>query len=70
VSDVGLSAFEEAHVQHAADEAFRVLAGDDPDPCPIRAQAVDTLRRVTIERDHEACSPPRRSIYKIFKPPS
>ena len=49
MSDVGLSASEEAHVQHAADEAFRVLTGDKSDLLPIRAQIVDTLRKVTIE---------------------
>jgi hypothetical protein len=49
MSDVGLSASEEARVQHAADEAFRVLTGDESDAWPIRARMVDTLRKVTIE---------------------
>lgn len=49
MSDVGLSASEEARVQHAADEAFRVLTGDEADPWPIRAQMIDTLRKVTVQ---------------------
>ncbi len=48
MTDVGLSPTEEAHVQQAADEAFRVLTGDeDARPRPLRVSEV--LRQATRE---------------------
>jgi hypothetical protein len=47
MSDVGLGPREEAHVQQAADEAYRVLTGN-AEPLPRRRFA-ETLRQVTLE---------------------
>jgi hypothetical protein len=50
MTDVGLSPPEEARVQHAADEAFRVLTGDEAPPLPRRRmRAAEVLRDVTRE---------------------
>jgi hypothetical protein len=49
MSELGLSSTEEARVQQAADEAFRVLTGDE-DELPRRGiRWSETLRRVTTE---------------------
>jgi hypothetical protein len=47
MTEVGLSPREQAHVQQAADEAYRVLTGD-AEPSPRRRFA-ETLRQLTIE---------------------
>jgi hypothetical protein len=48
MSETGLTSAEEAHVQQAADEAFRVLTGEDDQP-PARLRIAETLRRLTLE---------------------
>jgi hypothetical protein len=45
--EIGLSATEEAHVQQAADEAFRVLTGEEDELSPPRDRFLQTLRRAT-----------------------
>ncbi len=48
MTDVGLSPPEEARVQHAADEAFRVLTGNEVPPLPRRrSQVAQVLRDAT-----------------------
>jgi hypothetical protein len=49
MSDVGLSSTEEARVQHAADEAFRVLTGNEDELPPFRTRLSETLRQATLE---------------------
>ncbi len=48
MTDVGLSPTEEAHVQRAADEAYRVLTGEEGGQ-PRRLRIADALRRATLE---------------------
>jgi hypothetical protein len=41
MSDTGLNRTEEAHIQQAADEAFRVLTGnEEPAPRPLRVSRI------------------------------
>lgn len=47
MSDVGLSPRQEAHVQQAADEAYRALTGN-AEPLP-RRRIAEALRQVTLE---------------------
>ena len=50
MTEAGLSPPEEARVQHAADEAYRVLTGDEVPPLPRRRSRVtEVLREVTRE---------------------
>ena len=49
MSDAGLSSTEEARVQHAADEAFRVLTGNEDELPPLRTRFSESLRRATLE---------------------
>jgi hypothetical protein len=49
MSEVGLSSTEEARVQHAADEAFRVLTGHEDELPPLRTRFSESLRRATLE---------------------
>ena len=49
MTEIGLSAPEQQHVQQAADEAFRVLTGRDDDPARPKLRAIEALRRATIE---------------------
>jgi hypothetical protein len=49
MTDTGLSAPEQEHVQRAADEAFRVLTGRDDYPARPKLRAIEALRRATIE---------------------
>ena len=49
MSDVGLNSAEEARVQQAADEAFRVLTGDEHEPPSRGIRLAETLRQVTLE---------------------
>jgi hypothetical protein len=49
MSEVGLSSSEKAHVQQAADEAFRVLTGNEDDVDPAGLRFTDRLRRATLE---------------------
>jgi hypothetical protein len=48
MTDVDLNPSEEAHVQQAADEAFRVLAGDDDPPSVRRLRFSQALREATL----------------------
>jgi hypothetical protein len=45
MTEVGLSPPEEARVQQAADEAFRVLTGDEAPPLPRRGLHVSQMIR-------------------------
>jgi hypothetical protein len=45
----GLSATEEAHVQQAADDAFRVLTGEKDELPPPRDRFLETLRQATLQ---------------------
>lgn len=47
MTEVGLSPPEEARVQHAADEAFRVLTGDEAPPPRGRMRVAQVLRDAT-----------------------
>jgi hypothetical protein len=50
MTDVGLSPPEEARVQHAADEAYRVLTGDEAPPLPRRRLRVSqVIREATLD---------------------
>jgi len=49
MSEVGLSSTEEARVQQAADEAFRVLTGNEDELPPRRTRFSESLRRATLE---------------------
>jgi hypothetical protein len=49
MSEVGLSSTEEARVQQAADEAFRVLTGSEDELPPLRIRVAETLRQATLE---------------------
>jgi hypothetical protein len=49
MSEVGLNAIEEARVQHAADEAFRVLTGNEDELPPLRTRFSESLRQATLE---------------------
>ena len=49
MTDTGLSPPEEARVQQAADEAFRVLTGDEDDRPLARLRIAENLRRATLE---------------------
>jgi hypothetical protein len=49
MTEVGLSPSEEARVQQAADEAFRVLTGDEDVRRPVGEHLVETLRQLTRE---------------------
>jgi hypothetical protein len=46
MTEVGLSPREEAHVQRAADEAYRVLTGNDEQL--RRPRFVESLRQMTL----------------------
>lgn len=45
MTEVGLSPPEEARVQQAADEAYRVLTGDEAPPLPRRRMRVAQVLR-------------------------
>lgn len=47
MTEAGLSPPEEARVQHAADEAFRVLTGNETPPPRQRVRVAEVLRDVT-----------------------
>jgi hypothetical protein len=50
MSEIGLTSAEEAHVQQAADEAFRVLtSAEDDQPPRAKLRTAETLRRLTLE---------------------
>lgn len=49
MTESGLSAPEQEHVQQAADEAFRVLTGHEDYPERPKARVVEMVRRATIE---------------------
>lgn len=49
MSEVGLTPPEGARVQQAADEAFRVLTGNENARPPARQRFVDTIRQATLE---------------------
>ena len=49
MSEVGLSSTEEARVQHAADEAFRVLTGNEDELPPLGTRFSESLRQATLE---------------------
>jgi hypothetical protein len=49
MSEIGLSATEEAHVQQAADEAFRVLTGEEDEFPPPRDRFLQMLRQATLQ---------------------
>jgi hypothetical protein len=49
MSEVGLNSTEEARVQQAADEAFRVLTGNEDEYPPLRTRLSETLRQATLE---------------------
>lgn len=49
MSEVGLSSTEEARVQHAADEAFRVLTGSEDELPPLGNRFSESLRQATLE---------------------
>jgi hypothetical protein len=46
---VGPLSAEEAHIREAADQAYRVLEGEEPRPPSSRALFMQTLRTVTRE---------------------
>jgi hypothetical protein len=48
MTEPGLSAPQQPHVQQAADEAFRVLTGKEVPPPRRRAHFVETLREATL----------------------
>jgi hypothetical protein len=47
--EIGLSATEKAHVQQAADEAFRVLTGEQDELPPQRDRFIEALRQATLQ---------------------
>jgi len=49
MSEIGLTSTEEARVQHAADEAFRVLTGNEDELQPRRRRIAESLRQATLE---------------------
>ena len=54
MTEVGLSPPEEARVQHAADEAFRVLTGNEVPPPPRGSSVAQVLRDATREAPLQA----------------
>ena len=48
MSEAGLSAPEEERIQQAADEAYRVLTGDELEESPARRLA-QSIRQATLE---------------------
>jgi hypothetical protein len=54
MSDAGLSPSEQAHIQQAADQAFRILTNDDEQPGPSRFRVSRALRKVTREAPLQA----------------
>ena len=50
MSEVGLSSTEEARVQHAADEAFRVLTGNEDELPPLGTLFSESLRQATLAK--------------------
>lgn len=47
--EIGLSETEEAHVQQAADEAFRVLTGGEDELPQRRDRFLETVRQATLQ---------------------
>ena len=47
MTETGLSPPEEARVQHAADEAFRVLTGNEVPPPRRQSRVAEVLREAT-----------------------
>jgi hypothetical protein len=48
MTEVGLTPPEEARVQQAADEAYRVLTGDEGAPAQVTDRWLETVRRATL----------------------
>ena len=46
---VGPLSAEEVHIREAADQAYRVLEGEEPRPPSSRALLLETMRTVTRE---------------------
>ena len=49
MADVGGMSLEEARIQEAVDQAFRVLDGDDDGVSSTRVRFFENLRQVTLE---------------------